>query len=244
MWIACASVIRRPAQTSKTIFARVSGKSSSGIGAVLIGSAFTYLQFSQQQQQASLQARATSETQLANQFDKALERLAAPHVIMRVGGIYALANVLEKSTVYKQATLETLCAFVRDGTRTETGEGPPATDIQTALTVIGRRGALARETSVPDLSKVHIPKADLSGAYLSHAFLPRADLSGADLSHADLSGAYMLDTNLSGAFLWSTRLNGAILNDTNLTGVWASRGNVELAPMGTNDFQWRYVAVK
>jgi peptide/nickel transport system substrate-binding protein len=26
--------------------------------------------------------------------------------------------------------------------------------------------------------------------------------------------------------------------------VWASRGNVELAPMGTNDFQWRYVAVK
>jgi peptide/nickel transport system substrate-binding protein len=26
--------------------------------------------------------------------------------------------------------------------------------------------------------------------------------------------------------------------------VWASRGNVELAPMGNNDFQWRYVALK
>jgi peptide/nickel transport system substrate-binding protein len=26
--------------------------------------------------------------------------------------------------------------------------------------------------------------------------------------------------------------------------VWASRSNVELAPMGTNDFQWRYVAMK
>jgi peptide/nickel transport system substrate-binding protein len=26
--------------------------------------------------------------------------------------------------------------------------------------------------------------------------------------------------------------------------VWASRGNVELAPMGNNDFQWRYVVMK
>jgi peptide/nickel transport system substrate-binding protein len=26
--------------------------------------------------------------------------------------------------------------------------------------------------------------------------------------------------------------------------VWASRSNVELAPMGTNDFQWRYVTLK
>ena len=93
---------------------------------------------------------------------------------MRLGGIYALEGVMATSEQYHQPVLEALSAFVRDNTRNEKGDGPPATDIQAALTVIGRRGAIG--TGVPDLTFAHIPKAALSGANLS-----RADLRGADL---------------------------------------------------------------
>src|SRR6516165_9476509 len=50
-----------------------------------------------------------------------------------------LEGVMNNSEQYHQPVLEALSAFVRDGTRTDTGDGPPTTDIQAALTVIGRR---------------------------------------------------------------------------------------------------------
>src|SRR5207248_6995898 len=62
-------------------------------------------------------------------------------VVVQLGGIYALEGVMNTSEQYHQPVLEALCAFVRDGTKTETGDGPPATQIQAALTVIGRRAS-------------------------------------------------------------------------------------------------------
>lgn len=58
------------------------------------------------------------------------------------------------------ADLETLCAFVRDETRTKTDDDPLATEIQAALTVIGRREG---SEGVVDLTSVHIPKALVIG---------------------------------------------------------------------------------
>ena len=68
-----------------------------------------------------------------------------------------------------------LSAFVRDGTKTKTDAGPPATDIQATLTVIGRRTAIG--TGLPDLGNAHNPKANLINA---------------NLSAADLRGAYWI----------------------------------------------------
>ena len=84
---------------------------------------------------------------------------------------------MNTSEQYSQPVLEGLSAFVRDGTRNERGEGPPDTDIQSALTVIGRRKAFG--TGTPNLSNAHIPNV-----VLIHANLSRADLSGAILSGA------------------------------------------------------------
>jgi len=59
---------------------------------------------------------------------------------------------MNTSEQYHQPVLEALCAFVRDGTRTYTGEGPPATDIQAALTVISRRTKIGTmETFAPQV---------------------------------------------------------------------------------------------
>ena len=113
----------------------------------------------------------------------------ADKVVVRLGGIYALEGVMNTSEQYHQPVLEGLCAFVRGGTKTDTGQRPPATDIQAALTVIGRREA---GTGVVDLNGSHVSKAKLSLANLREA-----DLSGADLSGADLSFAHLEITNVT-----------------------------------------------
>ena len=75
---------------------------------------------------------------------------------------------------------------MRDGTKTETGDGPPATDIQAVLTVLGRRKEIG--SGDLELANAHIPKADLSRADLNHANLIQVNLSSANMSHAHLTG--------------------------------------------------------
>ena len=132
-----------------------------GGAAVLIGAALAYLQFTQQQ-------RASHDLLISNQVSKGFEQLGSDKAVVRLGGIYALEGVMNTSEQYHQPVLEALCAFVREGTRTVKGNGPPARDIQAALTVIGRRNPIGTEKRL-DLTNAHIPIADLRGAYLSGA---------------------------------------------------------------------------
>jgi len=84
------------------------------------------------------------------------------------------------------------------------GDGPPATDIQAALTVIGRRAAIG--TGVPDLTNAHFPKAYLNGADLN-----RAHLNGADLSGADLSGSTVSQKQSDSACGTEAKLNSGLI---------------------------------
>jgi uncharacterized protein YjbI with pentapeptide repeats len=197
-----------------------------GGAAVLIGAGFAYLQFTEQQ-------RAAHDLLISNQVAKGFELLGNKDdkIHQRLGGIYALEGVMNTSEEYHQPVLEALSAFVRDGTRSDTGDGPPATDIQAALTVVGRRTTIG--TGIPDLAEAHIQKANLSGANLGGANLFsanlglanlsgdnlfRANLSGANLNHANLSGDNLSTADLSGAILFSANLSGAILAGANLSG--------------------------
>jgi uncharacterized protein YjbI with pentapeptide repeats len=177
--------------------------------AVLIGAALAYVQFTQQQQ-------ASRDLLISNQVAKGFEQLGSEKVVVRLGGIYALEGVMNNSEQYHQPVLEALSAFVRDGTKTETGDGPPATDIQAVLTVIGRRTAIG--TGLPDLGNAHIPNANLTNAHLSGAYLDYADLDGADLTNAHLSVAYLENAHLRGADLDNADLRGAHLSIADLRG--------------------------
>jgi hypothetical protein len=144
------------------------------------------------------------------------------------------------SEQYHQPVLEALCAFVRDRTTTvpirqnpfaplaprprlTDIEPKPATDIQAALTVIGRR---AGGPGKVDLAQTKIAGATLVGANLTGANLSEADLtfadlrganlSGADLTAADLRYAGLIGANLTGASLGAD-LSGADLSDTNVS---------------------------
>jgi uncharacterized protein YjbI with pentapeptide repeats len=214
--------------------------------AVLLGTGFAYIQFVQQQQtsqqQFSQQQLASRALLISNQVSKGFEQLGSDRVVVRLGGIYALEGVMNPSEQYYQAVLEALSAFVRDSTRTDTGDGPPATDIQAVLTVIGRRkplftaeivrttpfrttasGTVAFRAPGPNLDFVHIPKANLVLATLNEVSLEGANLSGADLGFANLmaahlNGANLSSANLSGASLIYAHLDGADLSFANLSG--------------------------
>ena len=202
------------------------------LGGAGLGATVAYRQLMSQQQ-------ASRDLLISTQVSKGFEQLGSDKIVKRLGGIYALEGVMNTSEQYYQAVLEALSAFVRDGTKNETGDGPPMSDIQAALTVIGRRANIA--PGMPNLANAHIPKAYLEGRFvypsveedptvsdmppswlrvgdLRRAILRGTDLRGADLSGADLRGADMTDANLSGAYLVRANLSGAWLDGTNLSG--------------------------
>ena len=116
---------------------------------------------------------------ISNQVSKGFEQLAGNKIEMRLGGIYALEGVMKTSEQYAGPVLEALCAFVRVSTIGNPDfKDKTTTDVQAALTVIGRR---IKGPVVVDLANVSIPEANLSYANLSGANLSGANLSGADL---------------------------------------------------------------
>jgi hypothetical protein len=180
-----------------------------------VGTIIAYLQLSQQQQ-------ASRDLLISNQVSKGFEQLGSDKAVVRLGGIYALEGVMNTSEQYSYPVLEALSAFVRDRTRTEAGDGPPATDIQAALTVILRRPAIFGAGAAADLANAHIPKANLRGTHLNYVE-PGADLIQPELFDANLSGADLRGANLSGAVLQradlsDANLSGAILAGADLRG--------------------------
>ncbi|MEU4836599.1 pentapeptide repeat-containing protein [Streptosporangium sp. NPDC023615] len=153
---------------------------------------------------------------VTDRYTKAIEQLGSDKLDIRLGGIYALERIARDSARDHPTVMEVLAAFVREHSHdTETDEAgkvkPPGpgvrTDLQAALTVIGRR-AVAHDTG----AKINLASANLSSANLAHA-----DLAGAHLADADLAGADLADANLAGADLADADLTDADLADANLT---------------------------
>ena len=125
----------------------------------------------------------------------------------------------------------------------------PRTDIQTVLTVLGRRSVeYQRQGEQLDLSgtdlrgarlsgihfdrngkeqQFNLAGANLSGASLNGAYLIRASLNGAILSGASLNGAELTHASLNGAYLWDASLNEASLSEASLDGAYLSGASLD-----------------
>jgi uncharacterized protein YjbI with pentapeptide repeats len=220
-----------------------------GGAAVLIGAFSAYWQFSEQQRtsylQFSQQQRASYDLLISNQVSKGFEQLGNKDAIfIRLGGIYALEGVMNNSEQYNRPVLEALTAFIRADTRAETTipQGPKPlglpTDIQAALTVIGRRSANVsahlNEVDLINLSRANLLGADLTHANLANANLDHANLIDARLSDAHLDHAHLFEANLTGAdlidaHLTDTNLDSARLYNANLTGTDLTGANLSYA---------------
>jgi hypothetical protein len=182
--------------------------------------------------QAQLSLEASRALLISQQVSKGFEQLGSDKTVVRLGGIYALEGVMNDSEAYHKPILEALCAFVRDGTKTHTGNDPPATDIQAVLIVLGRRKITRQEAlglididltaariQKASLRGIQLPGVNLSNATLSGVELFAADLTEARLFAADLSNARLMSANLSNAHLEGANLSGARLLGANLSGV-------------------------
>lgn len=176
--------------------------------------------------------------QLTDRFTKAvdqLDRAGADHLQARLGGIYALERLARDSPRDQPTVVEALSAFIRSTTprpRSATVPGGydpcpdhhqgPRTDVQAALTVLGRRNTRHDGSSRIDLRSTCLPGADLHagdfiGADLTHANLYNADLTRTNLVRANLTDADLFNANLTRADLTGADLTRAYLIGTDLT---------------------------
>jgi predicted DNA binding CopG/RHH family protein len=227
------------------------------IGAVVLY--FTYLNTKTEQQlnigrlntdrfNAQREQQLNTQRLTTDRFTKAVEQLGHQDTSVRTGGIYALQSIAKDSSDYHWTVVEVLAAFVRERSRlnqvkspqftvNETETIPIATDVQAALTAIGRRdiskdfsngsensppqelnlrganlrGADLRQINLREakLYKANLQKARLNGAQLGGAILHSANLQEADLAGADLREADFSKANLKKAILERAILEGA-----------------------------------
>jgi uncharacterized protein YjbI with pentapeptide repeats len=195
---------------------------------------------------------------LIERFMRAVDQLGHPALDVRLGGIYSLERLARESPEHHPPTIEILAAYVREhapsptqgsgragngarpgsgaGHRGETRSRPP-TDVQAALTVLGRR-QLEQDTDAPlflsysglagaTLTGAHLERALLSGSSLDGADLFKAHLNAADLEGASLRGAGLLLANLNDTVLWGANLEGARLYGANLEGAALKGANLK-----------------
>jgi hypothetical protein len=91
-----------------------------------------------------------------------------------------------------------------------------APDVQTAITVLGRRVELPAE--IIELQSVDLRSAYLGDANFRRAILGRSILAEADLSHSDLSDSWLRRVNFRDAILTGVRLRRAVLRNAVLCG--------------------------
>ncbi len=184
-------------------------------------------------------------------FSKAIEQLGNEKIETRFAAIYALERIAKDSPKDHWTIIEILAAFIRenapvrqeDEDEVESQESSKLpTDIQTALTVIGRRDSQndpinqkldLRNTDLTgaDLMDANLSKAILIGANLQWVNLIRADLSEADLSEVDLCGSILYEANLQKAILPEANLQGVILRKANLSKAILNDANLEGATL-------------
>jgi hypothetical protein len=163
-------------------------------------------------------AKAAQDKQITERFTKAVELLGSPNISIRSGGIYALERIAKDSKKDHWTIMEVLTAFVREKAPLKKEEIQQEqlpkipTDIQAALTVIGRRKVKRDPNNRRlDLSNTDIRGAKLEEANLQKAILFRANLQNVSLYKADLQEASLYQANFLGAILDDAKLHGAKL---------------------------------
>jgi uncharacterized protein YjbI with pentapeptide repeats len=185
--------------------------------------------------------RVSQDGQITERFTRAIDQLGNEKIEIRLGGIYALERIAVESDQDYWPIMEILTAYVREKLpydssnrntiyepiyvrylNKEKNEEPierkVPLDIQTVLTVIGRRkySPYTGETDFLDLSKTNLCGFSLIGAHLEEADLQRTNLQEVDLQRANLQGADLRDADLQGTNLIKVNLQGANLKHAKL----------------------------
>lgn len=185
--------------------------------ALLTGLFFTYrnLKLTQETAANNLKVsqatlRLTEEGKITDRFSKAIDHLGGNKLPLRLGGIYALERIANESDKDYWQVMEVLTAFVRENATSHTLP-TPSLDVQTTLTVLGRRSWSEERDKDRrlNLNQVAVRGAKLNKAYLADSEFVQADLRGVNFQGANLQGANFLKADLTGANITGADLSGA-----------------------------------
>jgi hypothetical protein len=120
------------------------------------------------------------EGHVTDRYSKAVEQLGSDKLDVRIGGIYALERIARDSPRDHPMVMEVLTTFIREHLHEPwppPGDSAPQararsirTDVQAALTVVGRRDA-RRDKQAIDLTRADLSEATLTDAKLAGACL-------------------------------------------------------------------------
>ncbi len=185
---------------------------------------------------AHRQADIAAQQSITERLNRAIENLdkddakGEPAISMRLGMIYDLERIAQYSIRDHIQIMDMLCFYIRNNsprTTKSTKKGNPLReDIQTALTIIGRRGVWA--DGQKSLAKEAEQRYRMD--------LQDCDLRGAILSRANLRGARFLGSNMNHATFDSADLSNTWFEDTILDGAWFGRAKMDRAWAWEGDF--------
>lgn len=199
--------------------------------------------------QADERRNVALQAQYSDRYVKAVELLGSEKSEIRLGGIYALEQILRDSPPHHWTVIETLSAFIRENApRPPSAQQPETTDplekppnaIQAALTVLGRRpqdtDRQKQEHGRIDLSFTYLRGANLYQAQLNNVIFAKTDLDLAKMHGAALNGANFYDSSLRYANFENAKLIGAYLQQAKLDNTDLSGANLSGAKL--NGASW------
>ena len=144
--------------------------------------------------------------QITDRFTKAVDQLGATednkpaNLPRRIGAIYALEGIAHDSSQYHWPSMEVLSAYVRlnanwHGIRQDGVPYPE--DLQSVLTVMGRRDNRQSERGQIDLNNSDLSGADLSGLHLEDTYLYGAHLEGVYMAGCHLDKAVLMEAHFA-----------------------------------------------
>lgn len=183
------------------------------------------------------QTQPTPQEIVSERFSKAIEQLGNEKIETRFAAIYALERIAKDSPKDHWTIMEILAAFIRENAPVnmeyenellQSSKLP--TDIQTALTVIGRRDSSKDPVNQKlDLRNTDLSNADLTEANLSRAIFVGANLQWVNFTRVNLSEADLSVTYLCGSIFYEANLQKAILPEANLQGAVLRKANLSQA---------------
>jgi uncharacterized protein YjbI with pentapeptide repeats len=175
-------------------------------------------------------------------FFKANSLLGHENIETRLGAIYTLESIAKEFPIHHWTVMEILAAYIRHNapSKPEYEYTGISTDIQTILTIIGRRDvAQDPENQKLDLTNVGIRGAnltganlrslDFSGANLQEVIFQEAHLVGCDFSCTNSQEAIFYAAQLQGAIFYQSNLQEALFTKADLTGAMLYNANLQKA---------------
>ncbi len=211
------------------------------------------------------QVKVAEDGQITDRYTKAVEQLGSDKMEVRLGGVYALERIARDSPRDYWTIMEVLTAYVRERApwppkkppdeQTTTSVEPPTatanpdqdpppskppTDIQAALTVLGRRARRygQGEDQPLDLRGTDLRGADLQGAHLEGALLVSAHMERADFSWSHIEGVNLIGSHLENAYFYNSYMDNSLLLGAFLSNANFNRAFLKKADLCEAHMRW------